>query len=128
MRELSRERWLAVSPHLDRALDLSPSERTAWFRSLRAEDPALAADLEALLEERDALSRASFLEGAASPLPPTASLAGQTIGAYTLTSLIGRGGMGTVWLAERSDGRFRGRAAVKLLNADLVGRVGEERF
>ena len=38
------------------------------------------------------------------------------------------GGMGSVWLAERCDGRFEGRAAVKLLNIALVGRAGEERF
>ncbi len=36
--------------------------------------------------------------------------------------------MGTVWLARRSDGRFEGFAAVKLLNASLVGREGEDRF
>jgi tetratricopeptide (TPR) repeat protein len=36
--------------------------------------------------------------------------------------------MGTVWLAHRSDGRFEGTAAVKLLNAELVGRAGGQRF
>jgi tetratricopeptide (TPR) repeat protein len=36
--------------------------------------------------------------------------------------------MGGVWLARRSDGRFEGQAAVKLLNASLIGRAGEERF
>jgi serine/threonine-protein kinase len=36
--------------------------------------------------------------------------------------------MGSVWLAERCDGRFEGRAAVKLLNFALMGRTGEERF
>ncbi len=36
--------------------------------------------------------------------------------------------MGTVWLARRSDGRFEGRVAVKLLNVSLLGRGGEERF
>src|SRR6185369_12906419 len=48
--------------------------------------------------------------------------------AYTLVSPIGAGGMGSVWLARRSDGRFEGTVAVKLLNASLVGRAGEERF
>ena len=33
-----------------------------------------------------------------------------------------------MWLAERCDGRFKGRAAVKLLNIALIGRAGEERF
>jgi tetratricopeptide (TPR) repeat protein len=36
--------------------------------------------------------------------------------------------MGSVWLAERCDGRFEGRAAVKLLNMAVMGRAGEERF
>ena len=66
------------------------------------------------------------------PLTPRAalaqSLAGQTLGAYRLISLIGQGGMGSVWLAERCDGRFEGRAAIKLLNLALMGPAGEERF
>ena len=36
--------------------------------------------------------------------------------------------MGTVWLAERSDGRFERRVAVKVLNIALMGKGGEERF
>jgi serine/threonine-protein kinase len=36
--------------------------------------------------------------------------------------------MGSVWLAERSDGRFERRVAVKFLNIALMGKVGEERF
>ena len=123
---LSRERWQAVSPHLDRAIEMAEEERGPWLESLRAQEPEVAADLEMLLEERSALDREGFLEGSA--LPPAASLAGQAIGAYTLVSLIGQGGMGTVWLARRSDGRFQREAAVKLLNASLVGRAGEERF
>jgi serine/threonine-protein kinase len=56
------------------------------------------------------------------------SLVGQTLGAYTLGAIIGRGGMGSVWLAHRSDGRFEGKVAVKLLNIALLGHGGEERF
>jgi tetratricopeptide (TPR) repeat protein len=60
--------------------------------------------------------------------PPEATLAGLSFGPYTLVSPIGHGGMGSVWLAERSDGRFTGYAAVKLLNAALLGRSAEKRF
>src|SRR5205085_2372440 len=57
-----------------------------------------------------------------------ASLAGQTLGNYTLERSIGEGGMGSVWLAHRSDGRYAGQVAVKLLNASLIGQSGGERF
>ena len=55
-------------------------------------------------------------------------LAGRQIGAYTLVSPIGTGGMGTVWLAKRSDGRFERRTAVKFLKLALAGSRGAERF
>jgi serine/threonine protein kinase/tetratricopeptide (TPR) repeat protein len=125
---LSNDRWRALSPYLDRALDLSPGEREPWLAGLRLENPGLASDLESLLGEQEALDRDGFLAGAVIPIPPDLSLASHRIGAYTLVSPIGRGGMGTVWLAERSDGRYSGKAAVKLLNAALIDQRGEERF
>ncbi len=122
------ERWRELEAHLENALDLSDGERRAWFDVLRESDPALAADLERLCGFHDENLRDGFLEAPVDVSPPTASLAGQTVGAYTLVEPIGHGGMGIVWLARRSDGRFEGFAAVKLLNASLVGRAGEERF
>ena len=123
---LSRGRWLAVGPHLDRALELSGAEREALLESLDAEAPDVARDLRALLAAGSDVDGARFLETA--PAVPEASLEGMTVDAWTLVSRIGQGGMGSVWLARRSDGRFEGRAAVKLLNVALVGRAGEERF
>jgi serine/threonine-protein kinase len=128
MSGFSPERWRALSPHLDRALEMTEHDRGVWLHSLRAEDPTLAAELTALLEERNLLERERFLaEGAPSRLT-LPSLAGQTFGAYTLVSQIGHGGTGSVWLARRSDGRFEGQVAVKLLNVSLIGRAGAERF
>jgi len=125
---VDRQRWQALSPHLDKALEMEGDERAAWLDSLRAEDPRLAAELEALLEERSALSQERFLEGDSPLRPAASSLAGQSFGAYTLVSPIGQGGMGSVWLARRSDGRYEGPAAVKLLSPELVGGGGERRF
>ncbi len=126
MPSIDETRWKALSPWLDRALDMAPQERPGWLSELGRDDPALAGELAALLEESDALAREGFLEGP-SPAPP-ASLSGQVLGAWTLEAPIGQGGMGTVWSARRTDGRYEGRAAVKLLNMALLGRAGEERF
>jgi serine/threonine protein kinase/Tfp pilus assembly protein PilF len=128
MSGVDSDRWRAVSPLLDHALELAGEERTVWLAALRAEDAELAAELATLLEEGGAVEREGYLESACPPRPFAGSLAGLELGAYRLVSPIGQGGMGTVWLAERGDGRFAGRAAIKLLNAELVGRTGEERF
>lgn len=123
-----RAGWQTASPYLDTALDLPPGERAAWLAGIRAQTPELADLIAAWLAECDALEQADFLSDAA-PLPPApATLAGLQLGAWRLVSPIGHGGMGTVWMAERTDGRYEGRAAVKLLNASLVGRAGGDRF
>ena len=121
-------RWLRASRHLDRVLDLPPDRRAACVASIRDEDPDIATDVEAMLAQHRQLSAEGFLESAPAMKPPEASLAGVVVGSYTLASRIGHGGMGSVWLAQRSDGRYEGNVAVKLLNAALVGRGGEERF
>src|SRR5262249_1780601 len=71
-RALGPERWQALSPYLDHALDLPPGEVASWVASLRADQPDLAADLEKLLEDRLALGRDGFLENASpSPFQPS---------------------------------------------------------
>jgi serine/threonine protein kinase len=55
-------------------------------------------------------------------------LAGLTVGGYTLQCPLGRGGTGSAWFARRSDGRYEGTAAVKLLNCGPLDRAGAERF
>ena len=92
-------------------------------------DPELAHQLVTLLREHKALATEGFLESYVVELPATGtSLEGQTLGVYTLISQIGQGGMGSVWLAERNDGRFERRVAVKFLNIAFMGKAGEERF
>jgi eukaryotic-like serine/threonine-protein kinase len=124
----SSEQWRAVSPYLDHALDLPDAERSVWLAVLRKQDPVLASQVEALLVEQRVLLNEGFLEDRGPGLFSASGLAGQTLGAYTLLSQIGQGGMGSVWLAERNDGRFERRVAVKLLNFALMGQDGEERF
>jgi serine/threonine protein kinase/tetratricopeptide (TPR) repeat protein len=128
MKGVDRARWRRASPYLDMVLDLPAPAREARLRELRAAEPDIAADVESMLAQHRVLSAEGFLEARPLVEPPEPALAGVTVGAYRLVSAIGHGGMGSVWLAERSDGRFEGQAALKLLNAALVGRAGEARF
>ena len=124
---MNAARWRALSSHLDLALDLPPADRDGWVAALEPQEPTLSRELRALLAEHEAISGDAFLQESVSSRPDVSS-AGRRIGAYTLVSPIGHGGMGTVWLATRSDGRFDGNVAIKLLNLGLLGRAGESRF
>jgi serine/threonine protein kinase/Tol biopolymer transport system component len=128
MSKLSPDQSQSLSPHLGQALEMTDEERSTLLSSLHTEDPSLASQLEMLLHEHHVLSAEGFLEASSLELPGGPSLAGQSFGAYTLVSQIGHGGMGTVWLAKRNDGRFERRVAVKVLNIALMGKGGEERF
>jgi serine/threonine-protein kinase len=128
MRPLDKALWPSLSPLLDKTLDLEAPARDALIAEVGRQSPILAEALRRLLADHDRLLASPFLE---TPIDLDSSpdpLAGCRVGAYTLDRPIGVGGMGTVWLARRSDGRFEGLAAVKLLNLAIFDRTSEERF
>ena len=123
--------WDRIRPAVDSALDLEPTERGQYLSALRTTDPELAELVEQFLSNElsfDALHTPAAANGAAAVSSPPSTLAGMTLGSYVLDRLIGRGGMGQVWLAQRADGRFEGQVAVKLLNLALIGSRAEKRF
>lgn len=127
MAAFTPEQWQELSPQLDEALALPEEERAAWLSALRVKRADLAETIERLLAEHQVLVQERFLEREALA-PRSAAGPGRMVGVYRLISLIGQGGMGTVWLAERSDGRFERRAAIKFLNNALVAQGSAERF
>ncbi len=109
------------------AEDLTDAERRNFVDGVRAERPKLALELEDMLE-------ASGDEGALtieSKLMPTESAgdaSGTMAGPYRLQRRIGAGGMGDVYLAERADGTFDQRVAVKLMRPGIGSAEMLERF
>jgi serine/threonine protein kinase len=126
---IDAELWREASPYLDQGLALSGKERSAWLARLRADRPELAEFVEGLLEAARAATQEGFLESAPiAPAQATEARTGQRVGPYTLLAPAGEGGMGSVWLAERTDGRFDRRVAVKFLRFALGTRGGAVRF
>ena len=119
--------WARLSPLLDEALDLAPPERAVWLAALQARAPVDAQALQRLLQQHEAAGRADFLAGSAQP-PPAHPAAGQPMGPWTIEAPLGEGGMASVWLARRSDGRHDGQAAIKLMHGRLHGTQASQRF
>jgi eukaryotic-like serine/threonine-protein kinase len=123
-----RSLWPALSPLLDAALELEGDARRDFLASLARESPTLADALEELLVQHERALHAQFLDRRAAISGEAPSLAGETVGGYTLERPLGAGGMGTLWLARRTDGRYEGAVAIKLLNLALLDREGQARF
>ncbi|MEO7116534.1 MAG: protein kinase [Caldimonas sp.] len=125
---LTSDQQARVDAALDLLLDLSPTARTSRLETLEAEDPAVAAEVASLLEAADACG--DFLSRPATPASPAAVApgldAGARIGAWRVVREIGYGGMGEVYEAERVDGGFAQRAALKLLRREARDQL--ERF
>ena len=117
--------WSLIEPYLDGALELEPTTRERWLADLAITQPSVARAVRDLLAELQVLDAKGFLENTALPAIGLAALAGTRIGAYTIERLIGRGGMGEVWLAHRSDGRFEGRCAIKFLAGPVAHRLAD---
>src|SRR5688500_2335474 len=99
---LTPETWAKVTDLLGDVLDLRPADREAFLARLRTTDPPAAAEVESLLEQHE--RPGEFLPEFPALAQPAADLSGRTLGAYRLIRLLGCGGMGAVYLAERSDG------------------------
>ena len=111
---IDSERRRAIEELFDGALDQPPDRRTAWLHA-RCGEAELRAEVEALLEahnRRDGILDRDPLTMADAVLSPRVE---RQIGPYRVQREIGRGGMGVVYLADRDDGHYSQRVALKVL-------------
>lgn len=127
--------WPRLSALLDQAMDMDATARVNWLAQLGPEHQDLRADLESLL--REATPQSLHLPSLDADQDDSEAHAerrhrGDVIGPYRLVHLLGRGGMGSVWLALRVDGQLQRPVALKLprVTVDAPGlaeRMARER-
>ncbi len=125
-------RWDRIESLFEAAAGRPTAERDAYLSAACADDPTVLAEVRALLVA-DPAAAGFFVELGRDLVPlwserdgsgSTARGVGERIGPYRLVRLVGQGGMGSVYEAERADGQFEQRVAVKLLRDGMPGLGG----
>jgi len=125
------QEWQRVKDVFAAALEQPASRRAGVVRAALEGDPRLMAEVQSLLAahdesvlivETDAFDLAGRLN------VTTTQFEGRQFGNYRIVREIGRGGMGAVFLAERSDGQFHQQVALKIIRFTLADAELERRF
>lgn len=108
--------WPKLSKLLDEWLEIPISSRSSWLETLGPEYSDVLPQLRQLLASQPNTDE-DFLKTIPKVVEPSPVLApGQRLGPYRILSALGAGGMGVVYLAERNDGKFEQRVAIKLVS------------
>jgi serine/threonine protein kinase/TolB-like protein/Flp pilus assembly protein TadD len=137
---MTPERWQLVNQILVQAWEHDASERAAFLDQTCGDDPELRSQLETLLASDESVDE--FLASPAIEVAAASAAGGSLttpaieidtdewtgIGRYRILREIGRGGMGTVYMGERSDGHYQKLVAIKVISSHLVGEETLRRF
>jgi serine/threonine-protein kinase len=133
------QRWQRIFAVFEEVSDASPEARDELLARLCAGDEDLRREVVALMtadaaaprfeKGLDEARRAAAIACIGDGDPGTASMhTGDRIGSWRLLHELGTGGMGVVWLAERADGQFEQRVALKLVRSGLDSQAVQRRF
>ena len=120
---MNDDRWQRLQEIFHRALEQPPDRRAAFIDRECGGDSALRADAERLIAASERAG--DFISEPAVVIPGFVlaheddARVGSKVGAYRLVRALGRGGMGAVYLAERDDGAFTLRVAIKLIKRGM---------
>jgi non-specific serine/threonine protein kinase/serine/threonine-protein kinase len=125
---MTPERWKQIREILEPAAEMSTGPRLSFVAQKCGSDLELRTEIESLLSTRsraDAFERDPFVDDEINAAP---SRIGETIGNYRITDELGNGGMGSVYLAVRSDGSFEQEVALKLIKRGMDSDAILRRF
>jgi serine/threonine-protein kinase len=114
------DRWQQVKAVLNGALELVGAERSAFLAATCLGDDELLQEVDSLLVSEDEID--DFIKTPVFRIHPEDAesfTVGERLGAYQVVRELGRGGMGSVYLAERADEEFEQRVALKLVRRGM---------
>lgn len=126
---MSESDWNKKKEIFAAALDVPPEARADFLNDICRDNAALRNEIEKLLAAHS--TNESFIEKPAFKVASTFAderLSGKQFGHYRIVREIGRGGMGAVFLAERSDGAFEQQVALKIVRNTILDAETEKRF
>lgn len=126
---MKKENWEEIKNTLRATLEIEPARRKIFLNAV-APNSEVRAEVESLLAFETATedfmsmplgdySKDFLPSESASDAATETSFVNQKIGVYEILSELGGGGMGTVYLGRRADGKFEQKAAIKLLRREF---------
>jgi serine/threonine protein kinase len=128
---MEKGRWQRVESLFAAALALPQKRRAEYLDEHAAEDADLRQLVESLVrasESADDPIHAVMADVAGEAVTDVAPRVGDRVGLYKLLEVLGQGGMGTVYRAERDDAEYRETVALKLMRGDVRGVEARRRF
>jgi len=140
---MDKDRWQEISTVLDELLTIDDDKQLTYLEQNYGEDQELVDEIRELLFSISLSGKTDFLDSASKDNPglfqdinhqftapkiDDEPLTGQTVGAYKIDALLGKGGMGSVYLGKRDDGTFEQTVAIKFINQQNLTDLSQSRF
>ena len=131
---MSPERWQQIKIILEATLAAPSPRRAVYLNEICGTDVGLRREVESLLAfenpgvKKDIFESAHFSRLTSVEMDGRGGFIGRQIGKYRIVRELGAGGMGVVFLAERTDGEFSQQVAVKFLRQSFYSQAMLNRF
>jgi len=122
------ESFVRIEAIFSEALAAPSEERNALIEARSNGDQELAAEVASLLKACEVEESLTASRQLAPKAGRETGAESKAIGPYVLDRLLGRGGMGAVYLAHRADGQFEQQVAIKLIDLPLATGLFRDRF